>query len=153
LRVYFDACALNRLSDDQSQPRVLAESEAVEQIMRMVIEGRVEWSGSIALHRELSRSPDHEKRHHALALLAHAGSLLEPDPAILQRANDLAMLGYGTFDALYLAFAEADYADVLITTDDRFQKKAARGAGDPLVRVMNPVSWTEEVRNGSLGSS
>jgi predicted nucleic acid-binding protein len=153
LRIHFDACALNRLSDDQSQPRVIAEAEAVEQILRMVIEGRVEWSASIALHRELGRNPDHEKRHDSLALLSHAGPLLESDAKIIHRANDLAGLGYGTYDALHLAFAEADHADVLITTDDRFLKRASRGGGSPLVRVMNPVSWIEEVRNGSIGSS
>lgn len=153
LRIYLDACALNQLSDDQSQTRVLAESEAVEQILRMVIEGRVEWSASRALYRELSRNPDHEKRHDAPALLSHAGRLLESNVAIMHRANDLMSLGYGAYDSLHLAFAEADYADVLITTDDRFQKRAARGTGNSLVRVMNPVSWIEEVRSGSTRSS
>ncbi len=119
----------------------------------MVIGGRVEWSASRALHRELSRNPNHEKRHDALALLSHAGPLLEADAAIAHRANNLKSLGYGAFDALHLAFAEADYADVLITTDDRFQKRAASGTGNPLVRVMNPVSWIEEVRSGSTRSS
>jgi predicted nucleic acid-binding protein len=121
------------------------------QVLRLVIEGRVGWSASEALYRELSRNPNHEKRHDALALLSHAGPLAEPDAAIARRANDLASLGYGSFDALHLAFAEADFADVLITTDDRFRKLAARGVGNPLVRAVNPVSWIEEVRNGSLG--
>lgn len=63
MRVYLDACALNRLSDDQGQPRVFAEARAVEQILRMVVEGRAEWLVSTALLRELGRNPDHEKRH------------------------------------------------------------------------------------------
>ena len=42
MRVYLDACALNRLSDDQSQPRIRAESEAVQQILSLRMLGKVE---------------------------------------------------------------------------------------------------------------
>jgi hypothetical protein len=33
MRIYLDACALNRLSDDQTQPRVRAEAEGVERAL------------------------------------------------------------------------------------------------------------------------
>ena len=33
VRIYLDACCLNRLTDDQNQPRIAAEAEAVEQLL------------------------------------------------------------------------------------------------------------------------
>lgn len=63
---------------------------------------------------------------------------------VLIRARQLEAAGYGGFDALHLACAEAAHADVLLTTDDNFVKRAARGKGKPLVPVRNPVSWLEE---------
>ena len=39
LRVYLDACCLNRLTDDQSQARIHNEAEAVEGVLRLVRDG------------------------------------------------------------------------------------------------------------------
>lgn len=52
--------------------------------------------------------------------------------------------GLRTFDALHLACAEAAGADVLLTTDDGFMRKASRGNGDPRVAVRNPLAWSQE---------
>jgi predicted nucleic acid-binding protein len=64
---------------------------------------------------------------------------------ILIRARELHTAGYGAFDAMHLASAEAGRADVLLTTDDRFLKCAFRGDGLPLIPVRDPVSWLREV--------
>ena len=50
----------------------------------------------------------------------------------------------GAFAALHLSSAEAGEANVLLTTDDRFIKRAGRRAGSPRVRVVNPVEWLRE---------
>ena len=68
------------------------------------------------------------------------------DSQIIQRAEELEAIGYGAFDALHLSTAEAGNADVLLTTDDRFIKRAARAAGSPRVRVLNPVESLREQR-------
>jgi predicted nucleic acid-binding protein len=146
VRIYLDACALNRLTDDQGQPRIHAEAEAVEHIFGLVWKQRVEWSASLVLEAEIRRNPNQDKRNDALALLSHAGTLAMPTPTAIQRALLLETSGYGTFDALHLACAEEARADALLTTDDRFIKLAARGIGNPDVRVLNPVDWLQEVR-------
>lgn len=146
MRIYLDACALNRLTDDQSQPRIHAEAEAVEHILGLVWKQRIEWSASLALEAEIRRNPNHDKRHDILTLLSHAGPLTTPTPAVIQRALLLEAAGYGTFDALHLACSEEARADALLTTDDRFIKQAARGIGNPTVKVLNPVDWLQEVR-------
>jgi len=42
-RVYFDTCALNRPFDDQGQPRIRIEAEAVEHLLRAIGEGTLVW--------------------------------------------------------------------------------------------------------------
>ena len=66
------------------------------------------------------------------------------DGQIVERAKGLEAVGYGAFDALHLASAEAGEVSVLLTTDDRFIKRAARRVGSPRVRVVNPVEWLRE---------
>ena len=66
------------------------------------------------------------------------------DDLAIQRANELEAVGYGAFDALHLSTAEAGNAEVLLTTDDRFIKRAARAVGSPRIRVLNPVEWLRE---------
>ena len=146
MRVYLDACALSRLTDDQSQPRIHAEAEAVEQVLRLVSLGHLEWVASVALRMELSRNPDSGRRHDALALLSYAGAFAALSSAAIVRASNLETLGCGTFDALHLACAEEAGADALLTTDDRFIRQAARLAGGSVVVVANPVDWLHEVR-------
>jgi len=141
MKVYLDACVLNRLSDDRTQQRIRKEAEAVEEIFRSIFLGEIEWSASVAVELEVSRNPNLEKRQDALVLLTYAGPLVEATAEIAERAEELYRLGYGAADGLHLAFAEADHVDILLTTDDRFLRQAARGLGRPLVRVANPVNW------------
>lgn len=146
MRVYLDACALNRLSDGQSQPRIRVEAEAVEHVLGFILMGKVEWRASRTLEVELLQNPHLAKRRDSLELLSHAGSLPSPSEQVLQRGRLLAAAGYGVFDALHLAHGEEAEVDALLTTDDRFIRQAARGLGSPTVRVMNPVDWTREAR-------
>ena len=64
-----------------------------------------------------------------------------------QQANPLPgdQARYGRFDALHLAAAEEARCDWLLTTDDRFLRKAARGTGQPSVRVRNPLDYLKAV--------
>jgi predicted nucleic acid-binding protein len=139
-----DACCLNRLTDDQNQPRIAEEAEAVEQILRLLRANTIEWLSSTALEAETGNNPDPERRGQVQVLLLLATSTVPLDGQIVQRAKELEAAGYGAFDALHLSSAEAGFAEVLLTTDDRFIKKAARGVGLPRVRVLNPVEWLRE---------
>ena len=42
MKIYLDACCLNRLTDDQSQSRIAEEAEAVERILRLLRDGEIE---------------------------------------------------------------------------------------------------------------
>ena len=147
LRIYLDACCLSRLTDDQSQPRVRAEAEAVEHIVRMVREGLAIWVVSVVLSIEVSRNPDPDRRRDAEALLSFANEVVVPKRAEAGRARQIEGLGFSPFDALHLASAERGGADVFLTTDDDLLRCARRSSGLLRVRVANPVSWYEEVKS------
>ena len=144
MKLYLDACCLNRLTDDQNQLRIRQEAEAVELILRRIQAGEIQWISSDALADEIDRNPDIERRLENTALLAIASEHLEVDDLIARRAVDLQIAGYGAYDALHLTCAEAARADVLLTTDDVFIRKASRQHGKPLVAVLNPLSWSKE---------
>jgi len=147
MKVYLDACCVNRLTDDQSQPRIRAESEAIEQILRNVRKGTCQWLGSEALIEEIEGNPDTARKRESRALISLTNELIQMTDPVLERARQLQTAGYGGFDAIHLASAESGHADVLLTMDDRFLRRAERGLGTPLVSVRNPISWLEEERS------
>jgi predicted nucleic acid-binding protein len=143
MKVYFDTCCLNRLTDDQTQLRIRQEAEAVEQILRRMRAGEIQWISSEALVDEIDRNSDFERRLENTSLLTLASESLEVDAFIASRAANRQIAGYGAYDALHLACAEAARVNVLLTTDDEFIRKVGRRAGNPLVAVRNPLFWSE----------
>ena len=144
MRLYLDACCLNRLTDDQSQPRVRQEAEVVERILRLVREGRMTWVSSAVLEVEISRNPDADRRRDVEALLSFADEEVVPGPKEAARAWELQRLGFGAFDALHLACAERGAVDVFLTADDGLLRRSRRHPDVLHIRVENPVSWWEE---------
>ena len=57
----------------------------------------------------------------------HATETAGLNDHIVDRAKQLQAAGYGPFDALHVACAEAGRADILLTTDDGFLRKVLRG--------------------------
>jgi hypothetical protein len=74
MKLYLDACCLNRPFDDQSQTRVRLESEAVLSILELAVAGSLEIIGSDIIDDELSQMPDDERREKVELLLASASS-------------------------------------------------------------------------------
>ena len=144
MKVYLDACCLNRLTDDQAQARIRQEAEAVELILRRMRDGAIQWISSEALADEIDRNPHVERRLENAALLARASKTVEVNDPIARRAATLQIAGYGAYDALHLACAEAGQVDVLLTTDDGFIRRASRQDGSPRVAVRNPLSFSKE---------
>src|SRR2546423_1930545 len=71
MRIYFDACCLNRLTDDQSQSRIREEAGAVERVLKLVRDGIIQWIASDALSDEIDKNPNLkgklETRHYWLS--------------------------------------------------------------------------------------
>ena len=139
--IYFDTCALNRLTDNPTQDRIRAEANAVEQALALVVAGAVRWITSNAVRAELSRNPDVDRREQVLPLLAFAHQELAIDEAVLRSASRLRVSGLGEFDALHLALCLSANVEYLLTVDDRFARRASRLQGGNNPQILSPVDW------------
>ena len=108
--------------------------------------GQLCWIASSVLVVEIGNSPDQKRRDSALAVLAFAAEIHRPSMISADRGRQLTQLGCGMLDALHLAMAEEYNCDLLLTTDDRFLRRALRNLGQPSVRVENPLNYWKEVR-------
>jgi predicted nucleic acid-binding protein len=149
MKIYFDACCLNRLTDDHSQERIRREAEAIEALIGLATSEPNVWVGSVVLEAEISRNPDSDRREDAEALLTFVKQVVKLDDKIVARARDLQTMGFLEFDALHLACAETGQVDIFLTTDDRLIRAARRASGKLAIRVLNPVSFWEEVKNAN----
>ena len=145
MKIYLDACCLNRPFDDQSQPRVRLEAEAVSLILEKFNQDEWEWVGSEVLHYEVNQHPDSETRERILSFLSLTRRVVEVNEKILKRAEELEETGFDSYDAIHLASAEFGQADIFLTTDDQILKISNRNKSLFSFPVENPVKWLEEV--------
>jgi predicted nucleic acid-binding protein len=141
---YLDLCCLNRPFDEQHQPRVRLEAEAVLGLIQLAMLSELRWVASDVLTLESSRNPDTDRRAEVEVLLNTATSKVIAGTKEEQRAQELQALGFGAFDALHIACAESAAVDVLLTVDDRLWGRAQRNVSKLAVRVENPAKWYPE---------
>jgi predicted nucleic acid-binding protein len=145
MRIYLDACCLNRPFDDQTQARIRLEAEAVLMILTECETGDWEWISSAVLDWEIEQMPDLERLRRIRSLVAHAHQWAPVGPSEIERAQELESWGISAYDALHLACAESGGAGVLLTTDDRLLRRSVARASELSVRVANPLTWLREV--------
>ena len=145
MKIYLDACCLNRPFDDQRQPRVRLEAEAISLILQKLHQREWEWVGSEVLVYELEQTVNVERRERLLLLAGQSHQVVEITEKILKRAEKLEASGFDSYDAIHLATAEQAKVDVFLTTDDNIQKVANRKKEVFSFMVENPVKWLEEV--------
>ncbi len=144
MKIYFDACCLNRPFDDQRQPRVRLESEAISLILEKLHQREWEWIGSDILLYELGQTADSERKGRLLLLAGQSHQVVETTEEILIQAEKLETSGFDAYDAIHLASAEHAKVDFFLTTDDKMQKIANRNGIIFSFVVVNPVKWLEE---------
>jgi hypothetical protein len=144
VRLYLDLCCLNRPFDDQTQPRVSLEAQAVILILQGIEAGGHQLCNSTALIVENSQNPKVERRRKIGELLDQAEVWIPHSAAMDQRVLQLAPLGFHEFDAYHVASAEAAGCDRLVTCDDRFLQAARRHAATLAVLVTDPIGLISE---------
>ncbi|MEW6419572.1 MAG: PIN domain-containing protein [Nitrospirota bacterium] len=145
MRIYLDVCCLNRPFDDQVQDRVRLESEAVLSVLNHSKAKGWRLLNSEVIGIEISKMPENDKRQKVTILSTMLQSYISVDEDIESRAVELENLTFKPFDALHIACAEKGKADVLLTTDDAFLRKASQCKETLNVRVENPLRWLMEV--------
>lgn len=141
MKIYLDTSIYNRPFDDQRQPKVFLETQAVILILQMVEAGTVNLISSAILEYENSRNPHPNKQlamQHYLQRSTDRQLLTED---IRFRAKVLETEGVKSFDALHVASAEAGGCDYLLTTDKRLINRCKNLA----LKVINPVDFIVEV--------
>lgn len=145
MKIYLDACCLNRPFDDQRQPRIRLEAEAISLILQNFRQRKWEWVGSEVLVYELEQTVDPERRERLLLLVGQSHQVVEITEKIINRAEKLETSGFDSYDAIHLASAEQANVDVFLTTDDNIRKVSNRNKEVFSFVVENPVKWLEEV--------
>jgi predicted nucleic acid-binding protein len=139
MRIYLNTSALNRPLDDLSSERVRVEAEAMVALLAAIEDGFVEWVGSEYLEFEIGQDPDGERVNRVRSLLALVRTRVPISEAVANRARAIERIGLRGIDALHVAAAEAGQADLLVTTDDRMLRRAARAALPLPVRLVTPL--------------
>ena len=135
-RLYLDVSLLNRPYDDQAQPRVRSETEALLAILRMVNVGRLEILSSAVIRLENAANPFPDRKRWIELVMSLAVGDQMLDERVERRAKELEAAGVKPVDALHAASAEVSGAQYFLTCDDRFIRRYK----GPLA-VMNPVDF------------
>lgn len=141
MKVYLDTSAYNRPFDDQTQPKIFLESQAVVIVLQMVEARMVDLVSSSVLEYENSRNPYPLKQEAMNRYLQMAEAKQMVDEAIRQRAEQLGHNGLKAVDALHVACAETLRSDYFITCDKRLINRCA----ELTLKVVNPVDFVLEV--------
>jgi len=143
--VYLDVCCLNRPFDDQTQERIRDETRAVYNILLRVRRRELAWISSAIVDREVRETPERRRRTRVQRFIRFlAGTHIEFDDTVEQRARELGLLGFDPADALHLACAERGGAELFFTVDDRLVRRAARVADALHLKVQNPRAWVAQ---------
>jgi hypothetical protein len=140
-----DLCCLNRPFDDQTQPRVNVEAQAVVLIFQGLQSRGHQLCTSTALAVENARNPNVDHRRRVKALLDQAEVSIPHGKALDARVLELKKFGFREFDAYHVGSAEAGACDRLVTCDDQFLKAARRSSATINVMVTDPISLVSEV--------
>jgi predicted nucleic acid-binding protein len=141
IRVYLDTSAYHRPFDDQTQPKIFLETQAVVIILQMVEAKEVELISSSVLEYENSRNPHPIKQEAMSRYLQLAQLRQEVSEAIRKRSEELEQNGLKAIDALHVACAEAVNTNYFITCDKRLINRCS----GLTVKVINPVDFVLEM--------
>jgi hypothetical protein len=147
MRIYLDVCCLNRPFDDQQQPRIRLESEAVLLILRYCEQGIFEWLTSDIVDLEIEQTTDSIRKGRLQFIMSYTSHRVVIKDSVGKRAAYFERLGIKGWDAYHLAAAEFGKADVYLTTDDKLLNRANHHKRELHIRVANPLGWIREVEN------
>jgi hypothetical protein len=126
VKLYLDMCVYNRPFDDQSQPRIMIETQIFITLLSMISGGRFDLINSFALEYENSKNPNIENMLKISDLLGYSTDYISCDKGILDRSLELEKCGLMGMDAVHIACAEKAKADFFITCDNDLIKKLER---------------------------
>ncbi|MBR0260831.1 MAG: hypothetical protein IJQ85_03455 [Selenomonadaceae bacterium] len=145
MRIYLDNCCYNRPFDDQTQPRIREETDAVSAIITRTMANDDIILSSDILFFEVMKIKALDKRRAILSMIDRvADKTVALNEQINLRKNDIMCASnIHDMDAAHLACAEFGDADIFLTTDDKLIK--ACGNLNLKFRILNPATYFKEV--------
>jgi predicted nucleic acid-binding protein len=140
MNIYLDTSALNRIFDDQSQPRIFIETSAMLLVIGLIEKGIISIVSSEVLEYENSRNPYAERNIFVASVLRNARMIQTLNDTLVKRGHDIEKFGVQGIDALHLACAEKLKVDYFVTCDDKIIK---RYGGK--INAINPVDLTMQL--------
>jgi predicted nucleic acid-binding protein len=140
-KLYLDVCCYNRPFDDQRADTIRLEAEAVIRIINHVQMNEYEVVGSEVIDYEIELMDNPLKKGKVKELSRIWKQRVEVAEAVIERAAEISLLGFGAYDALHLSCAEKGRVDVFLTTDKRLLRSAEKHREELAVRVANPLAW------------
>ena len=134
VNIYLDTSALNRVFDDQSQPRIFLEASAMLLVLGLIEKQIISIVSSEVLVYENARNPYAERQIFVTSVLQKARAIQTLNDRLAKRAQEIEAMGIKGLDALHLACAEQLKADYFVTCDDRIIRKYTG-----VVAAINPV--------------
>lgn len=141
MRIYLDNCCLNRPFDDQTSPRIRAETEAKLEIQTRIASGAVELAWSYILDYENQASPFPERRQAIARWRSKATVDVGANREVLDLAIHLHSVGLKPKDALHLACAATAGCAYFLTTDDEILRKRRALS---IIQVVDAVQFVNE---------
>ena len=136
--IYLDNCCFNRPFDDQSQVRVLLETEAKLAIQDRIRSGSLQLAWSYILDFENDANPFEDRRISISPWRSLASVDVSESEEIVARAERLSDIGFKPKDALHVSCAIAANCTVFLSTDKGIVSKAKLV---PELAILNPVDY------------
>lgn len=144
MKLYLDACAIQRPLDDKSQIRVMLEADAIIHIIQRCEDGELELYSSDVLLYELSRITNLNRRNQVIECANIATAIISMNDDIAELAEDYVQQGVKQFDAFHLASAQLAQVDYFCTCDDKLLKKCT-SLSNLTIKVVAPLALVEEI--------
>ena len=142
MRLYLDNCMFNRPFDNQTDFKILLESEAKLKIQEHIRFGLYELVWSYILDYENSKNPFRERREQIGKWKKYANVDIDADDSVIELAKSFNQLGLKNFDALHIACAITAKADYFLTTDKGILKKSQMISD---IQIKDPIDFIREV--------
>ncbi|MEW6419088.1 MAG: PIN domain-containing protein [Nitrospirota bacterium] len=136
MKVYIDTSALNKIFDDQLQPRIYLEASSMLIIFMLIDSEAIEFFSSDILLFENNCNPYEERRAFVDLCIQKAKYIQSIHEGLLSRAQEIEKEQIKGLDALHLACAEEIKVDYFLTCDDKILKKY-KGS----IKLINPVDF------------
>lgn len=136
--IYLDNCCFNRPFDDQSQVRVLLETEAKLVVQERIRSGELQLVWSYIMDFENDANP-FEDRRNSISQWRHLATIdISESEEVVARAEALSRLGFKAKDSIHLSCAIEAQCKIFLSTDKGILNKADLV---PELAILNPVDY------------